>query len=198
MCGRARWANQLVAIVLVESASQRPRAVNAAGMEGSSPDRMSKPGSPSVRLSVANAHVGSGAIGVCASPTLGRLTVQLDTRCNGWNRWPQSALARSPAAKTLVTCTREASCSKASAGPAGGATAVAEARWEAVSASAANHHWATVMRCGTADVLQIMFACVDCAPAWADRPAAGPLFQRLDKASRVKDGPRRMQAGSEA
>jgi hypothetical protein len=94
-------ANQLVATVLVESASQRPWAVNGAGMEGSSPDRMSKPGSPSVRLSVANAHVGSGATGVCASPTLGRLTVQLDCRCNGWNRWPKIALARSPAAKTL-------------------------------------------------------------------------------------------------
>jgi len=67
--GVAQWAYQLVATVLFEGASQRSRV----GMEGSSPDRMSRPGSPSGSPFISERLVGSGACEVCASPSRGRL-----------------------------------------------------------------------------------------------------------------------------
>src|SRR5215831_18666742 len=76
--GVARCANQLVATVLYEDASRLARTVTRNG--GSSPDCVSKPGSPSGSLITSERRVGSGAIGVCASPSRGRLTVQRSTR----------------------------------------------------------------------------------------------------------------------
>src|SRR5215831_4571823 len=90
--GVARCANQLVATVLYEGASRLPRTVTQNG--GSSPDCVSKPGSPSGSLITSERRVGSGATGVCASPSRRRLAVQFDSRCNGWNKWPQIALAK--------------------------------------------------------------------------------------------------------
>src|SRR5262249_60948350 len=57
---------------------------------------------------ISERRVGSGATGVYASPSRGRLTARLDSRCNGWNKRPQIALAQWLSAKKLVACMREA------------------------------------------------------------------------------------------
>src|SRR5262245_9045655 len=62
----------------------------------------------SCSLIISERRVGSGATGVYASPSRGRLTARLDSRCNGWNKRPQIALAQWLSAKKLVACMREA------------------------------------------------------------------------------------------
>src|SRR5262245_16178944 len=106
--GVARWANQLVATVLFEGASQRPRAVTRPGWTGRALTAWASRAAHPCSLIISGRCVASGATGVYASRSRGKLTVRLDSRCNGWNKWPQIALAQWLSVKKLVACMREA------------------------------------------------------------------------------------------